>query len=79
MQQVCKVCWKVDRFNFHVPDEIWASVVPPEFRSRVVCLSCFDGFAREAGVLYASSLEVLYFAGDRATFEFRPVLAVDHR
>lgn len=40
------------------------------FRSRVVCLSCFDDFAFNNGVEYSEYLEVPCFAGDRASFEF---------
>lgn len=68
-QQRCKVCWHADRFNFHVPDDVWASVVPPPFRERVVCLACFDRFACEAEIDYTESLDVLCFVGDGACLE----------
>ena len=73
MRQTCKACWRVDKLNFDVPDDVWASVVPPEFRDRVVCLACFDTFARKNNVDYAASLRAVYFAGDAAAFEFQPV------
>lgn len=76
-RQRCKVCWIADGFDFHVPDDIWAAVVPAEFLGRVVCLTCFDRFAREAGVPYARSLESLYFAGEGATFEFTARVIAD--
>lgn len=68
--QTCKVCGRRDKFNFYVPDKIWEAIVPPMFRSRVVCLSCFDDFAFNNGVEYSEYLEVPCFAGDRASFEF---------
>jgi len=70
LQQKCKVCGCRDKFNFNVPDEVWEKVVPPKFQNRVVCLACFDDFAKEKEVDYSTSLESLYFAGDRVTFEF---------
>ena len=69
-RQTCKVCGRADKFDFSVPDDVWASVVPGEFRERVVCLACFDEFARQARVDYAPYLGSLYFAGDRAVFTF---------
>ena len=75
MRQRCKVCGHVDKFDFQVPDEIWAAVVPEALRDRVVCLACFDDFAQRRQVDYASCLRTLYFAGDRAAFEFRAVAA----
>lgn len=63
-----------DKFNFHVPDEIWAAVVPKPLRHRVVCLGCFDDFARSRDVDYAASLRTLYFAGDKGVLTFRRLL-----
>jgi hypothetical protein len=74
-QQTCKVCGCQDRFNFHVPDELWKSIVPLEFQNRVVCLPCFDQFAFEKQIDYSDSLELLYFAGDMAAFKFETVAA----
>lgn len=71
MQQTCKVCGRIDKFDFHVPDEIWTRVVPLVYINKVVCLSCFDDFAQRVGVKYADSLQRLYFAGSQAYFEMR--------
>src|ERR1051326_5392561 len=76
-KQTCKACGKRDAFDFHVSDETWACVVPLEFRTRVVCLHCFDLFARERGVLYAKEITTLYFAGEQASFIFHTDKAVD--
>lgn len=76
-RQTCKACGRPDKFNFHVPDAVWTRVVPSHLHSRVVCLYCFDDFASERDVAYAASLTTLYFAGDRATFEFSAVRARD--
>lgn len=75
LRQTCKVCHRPDKFDFHVPDPIWQAVVPEPYRNRVVCLGCFDDFAAQRGVEYASHIHTLYFAGDRATFEFAAVSA----
>jgi hypothetical protein len=72
-QQRCKVCWRADRFDFHVPDNVWAAVVPEALRDRVICLSCFDALAEEQGVDYAEHVHVLFFAGRRTSLEFRRV------
>ncbi|PWE17005.1 hypothetical protein DDZ18_09885 [Marinicauda salina] len=76
-RQTCKACGRPDKFDYTIPDELWARIVPLTLQSRVVCLHCFDEFARERGVLYAASLTALYFAGDRAAFCFRPEWAAD--
>jgi hypothetical protein len=77
--QRCKACGQRDKFDFHVPDEIWAAAVPPDLRSRVVCLACFDRFARERNVQYAGSIRTLHFAGDQAAMVFRLVSAAPVR
>jgi len=71
LQQTCKSCEQPDKFDFHVPDAVWLAVVPQQFHGRVVCLYCFDEFARERNVDYAASLGPLFFAGRKAVFEFR--------
>ena len=72
-QQTCKVCGCRDRFDFHVSDEVWKAVVPARFDGKVVCLACFDDFARRNQIDYTGSLRTLYFAGEHASFEFRMV------
>ncbi|MCL5265139.1 MAG: hypothetical protein M1343_08115 [Chloroflexi bacterium] len=72
-RQTCKVCGHADKFNFHVPDHIWRAVVPYPYRQLVVCLSCFDEFARQRQVDYAPFINELLFVGDRAHFAFKPI------
>lgn len=67
----CKVCGRSEKFDFHVPDYVWTTVVPEPYRNRVVCLSCFDDFAAHAGNDYAAHIDQLYFAGRGAAFRFR--------
>jgi hypothetical protein len=74
-RQTCRVCRCRDKFNFHVPDEMWERIVPVQYQNKVVCLSCFDKFARQEKVDYSDSLETLYFAGDQAIFKFQTVSA----
>jgi len=75
MRQTCKICGRPDKFDFNVPDKIWRAVVPVQFRKLVVCLYCFDELARQRDIAYAGSIQSLYFAGDKASFEFRTVAA----
>lgn len=75
IRQTCKACLRPDKFDFHVPDDVWAAVVPPTLINRVVCLDCFDRFAREKNIPYAHCLDTLYFAGDQAVMMFRTVTA----
>jgi hypothetical protein len=70
-QQKCKVCGRVDKFNYNVPDEMWRAIVPHSFQNNVVCLSCFDDFASETGIGYTCALQSLFFAGRKACFEFK--------
>jgi hypothetical protein len=70
-RQTCKACGHRDKFNFNVPDEVWAAVVPPELVNRVICLACFDEFARQRDVSYATHLRTLCFVGDRGSVLFR--------
>jgi len=66
-RQTCKACGAPDKFNFHVPNAIWRSVVPKELQNHVVCLGCFDDFANDKDVDYATSLTMMFFTGDQAT------------
>jgi hypothetical protein len=74
-RQTCQVCRSPDKFNFHVPDDVWNRTVPAEYRNGIVCLPCFDEFARRNGVDYSDSLRALYFVGDKAIFRFQTVSA----
>jgi hypothetical protein len=74
-RQTCKVCRSPDKFDFHVPDEVWKRVVPEEYRNRVVCLPCFDDLALLNGVDYCDSVQALYFVGAKAVFRFQTVSA----
>jgi hypothetical protein len=72
---ICKACGRSDKFDFNVPDRLWGKIVPTKYRNQVVCLECFDEFAFEKGVDYSGSIEILYFAGNQATFTFQTVAA----
>jgi hypothetical protein len=74
-RQRCAVCKCTDKFNFAVPDEVWREVVPHEYQNKVVCLQCFDEFARKENIDYSNALQTLYFAGSKAAFKFQAVLA----
>ena len=71
MQQTCKMCGQPDKFDFHVPDELWRSVVPPEYQTFVVCLYCFDEEAAAKDVNFATAVTELCFAGRSACLGFQ--------
>jgi hypothetical protein len=74
-RQICSVCKCTDKFNFHVPDEVWKTTVPRSHQNKVVCLPCFDEFARAGNVDYSEHIKALYFAGNQASFRFHTVSA----
>ena len=76
-RQQCSVCRCEEKFNFHVPDEIWKDAVPEQYQKRVVCLACFDDFARCNNVDYSNFINELYFAGDKASVKFEVTAAQD--
>jgi len=73
MNQRCKVCGCADKFDFQIKTETRKQVLPKEYHNRVVCLSCFDDFAKKKEIDYSTSLEALYFAGDKNGFDFKVV------
>ena len=64
-----------DGLDFHVPDRVWAAVVPKRFRNLVACLRCFDRFAWKRRIDYRRNLRFLVFVGDQACLKFRVVRA----
>lgn len=71
MRQRCKVCGNADKFNYHVPDELWQIIVPAKYQNRVICLACFDEFAEKKKVDYTTSIGVIYFAGNDNSIKLR--------
>ena len=71
-RQRCRVCGRPDKFDFQVTNDIWQRTVPKEFEGGAVCLFCFDALAEARGVDYADAIGDVWFAGDKAVFEFRP-------
>jgi len=69
--QRCKRCGRRDKFDFNVPDGIWATVVPPHYRDHVLCLACFDDLASQKKQRYILGIDTLYFAGDAASLVFK--------
>jgi len=74
-RQRCSACKCQDKFNFYVPDELWREIVPSQYLNKVVCLQCFDEFARKKNIDYSHSIDTLYFAGSQATFKFHTLAA----
>lgn len=71
MRQRCKVCGYRDKFDFYIDDCIWKKVVPKKFQNRVVCMSCFDDFAKKKGISYEGYVHAFHFAGDADSFELQ--------
>ena len=46
-REICKICFRANPVGFTVPNEIWKDVVPSEYCSRVLCISCFTRLADE--------------------------------
>ena len=64
-KQRCDVCKRPDILDFHVPDDVWESIVPEQFVNKVVCLYCFDKLASAKGIYYVDSLKKeMFFAGE---------------
>ena len=77
MRKLCGACGRPDKFEYHVPDDLWERIVPSVLRNRFVCLVCFDDLAAMRRVNYARHLMVtLRFAGEAATFELEVRRAV---
>lgn len=71
-RQRCKACGRVDYFSFQVDSPVWRIVVPPELRDRVVCLPCFDDFAKAKGIDYQDAMwDTLHFAGNASNIMFK--------
>lgn len=71
LQQRCKVCGCIDKFNYNVPDDVWLNVIPPKYQNRVVCLACFDNFAEKMEVDYSTSIKEICFAGCKVSLQFQ--------
>ena len=64
------MCGQPEKFDFHMPDDVWRAVVPEPFQRYVICLYCFDEEAAVKGVTVAADLEHVCFAGRAASVEF---------
>jgi hypothetical protein len=48
--RACKVCGSPDKSHFEISDDVWKTVVPPEYQNKVVCVECYGKFACEKQV-----------------------------
>jgi hypothetical protein len=53
----CKNCGRISAVGFHVPDDIWAGVVPEHLRERVLCIACFAMFGDESLTLWDAKID----------------------
>jgi len=72
MRQRCKVCGSRDKLDFHVADDVWREIVPRRYQNRVVCLACFDDFAKAKGADFSTALDSVVFAGDQVSLDLEP-------
>ena len=70
MKCTCKHCGKYTELDFDLPNDVWLSVVPEKYRTLVLCLTCFDGFAFEKNIQYVRHIRKLYFSGTMAAADF---------
>ncbi len=57
-REICKLCFRVNPVGFVVPDETWIAVTPPEYRSKVVCISCFAHLADEKLIPWDNQIQL---------------------
>ncbi len=76
MQQTCKMCGQPDKFDFHVPDELWQAIVPQNYQTLAVCLYCFDEEAAAKGIDFATAFTEIWFAGRSVSMNLRVNRAV---
>jgi len=63
----CSRCGNVVPFDYVVDDEFWQRIVPKEWWSNVLCLSCLDILACEHDESVHDHLSLIYFGGQRVT------------
>jgi hypothetical protein len=56
-REICKICYRVNRIGFAVPDAVWKQVVPANFADHVVCLDCFTRLADEKRIDWSKAIE----------------------
>lgn len=57
-REICKLCFRANPVGFSVPDEIWTAVTPPEYHSKVLCISCFARLADEKLIRWEHQIQL---------------------
>ena len=69
--QTCKKCFRKQRFEFFIKDEIWG-LLPDDWRNRVLCFECFLEELETVAPGKRLGLNDFYFLGvvgvDNSTF-----------
>jgi len=74
----CSRCGQQPKFDYHVDDEFWREVVPPDERLGVICLPCLDrlvdvlGLGMEVG----QHLRQVQFTGCSSTVFLAPSITI---
>jgi len=77
---VCAVCGRRIQFDFSVTDRFWKQVMgdkPKDLRLDMICISCFDRFCREKGILdWGEHLRAVYYVAPTFTVQLKPTFLV---
>lgn len=68
----CSICGVIPYIDYRVGSDLWGRVVPEAYRRGVVCLSCLDRLASDAGLDVAAHLEFAQFTGVGKTIVLLP-------
>lgn len=82
--EVCKKCGRDQRLVWSVNDDCWDSIVPSEFKNKVLCLECFFEFADDKKEhVYVGNFNILGVATNEEVYRPRfletPLYALDLR
>lgn len=56
-RQICQMCNKVCRVDFHVSDEHWELGLPSKYHNTHICLECYTSNADERFVPWCESIK----------------------
>jgi len=77
---VCAVCGRRIQFDFSVTDRFWKQVMgdkPKDLQLDMICISCFDRFCREKGILdWGEHLRAVYYVAPTFTVQLKPTFLV---
>ena len=72
----CSRCDQHPKFDYHVDDEFWRKVVPPDEQLGVVCLPCLDRLVDVLGMEVGQHLRQVQFTGCSSTVFLAPSITI---